>query len=209
MSSPLTAELRTHIDSMLASGRRHLLGLVGAPGSGKSTIADALLEAYPGQVCVVPMDGYNLANSELARLGRADRKGAQDTFDSAGFVALLKRLRQQTADEIVYAPEFHREIEEAIAGAIAVDPQTPLIVTEGLYLLIDHGHWAQIRGQLDEIWYVDIDDALRQERLLARHMRYGRSREAAAAWIAHTDEPNARLVAATKGRADRVVLLPG
>ncbi len=205
MTLPLPDDLHREVETWLARGRRTLLGLVGAPGAGKSTLADALLAAFPRQVRVVPMDGYHLANSELARLGRAGRKGAEDTFDSAGYVALLQRLRHAAPGETVYAPEFRREIEEAIAGAIAVSPDTPLIVTEGNYLLLDRGHWAGVRAQLDAVWYVEVDDALRRERLLARHMRFGRSREDALAWIAQTDEPNAEMIAATRDRADRVL----
>jgi pantothenate kinase len=205
MNTTLPDELHHRVATLLGSGRRQLLGLVGTPGSGKSTVAEGLLAAYPGQVRVVPMDGYHLANSELARLGRAGRKGAEDTFDSAGFAALLRRLRGQAGGETVYAPEFRREIEEAIAGAIAIDAGTPLIVTEGNYLLLERGAWAGVRPLLDEAWSVELDEARRLERLLARHMRFGRSRESALAWIAQTDEPNARLIESTRARADRVV----
>ena len=193
------------LDLLLADGRRKLLGLVGAPGSGKSTLAQALVEALPGQAQVVPMDGFHLAQAELERLGRAGRKGAPDTFDSAGYAALLRRLRGQGADEIVYAPEFRREIEEPIAGAIAVLPQTRLVITEGNYLLLDEGPWAGVAPLLDEVWYVEVDDALRVERLVRRHQQFGRSREEALAWVAQTDEPNARRIAATRARAHRVV----
>ena len=138
---------------------------------------------------------------ELARLGRAQRKGAPDTFDAAGYLALLRRLRAQGPDETVYAPEFRREIEEPIAGAIAVLPQTPLLLAEGNYLLLDEPPWAQIAGVLDEVWYLDVDDTLRRERLVARHRSFGRSAEAAHAWVMNTDEPNARRIAASAARA--------
>lgn len=184
------------------SGRRVMIGLVGAPGAGKSTAAEALRQAFPETSQVVPMDGYHLANVELKRLGRAQRKGAPDTFDSAGYADLLKRLRNQADDEIVYAPEFRREIEEPIAGAIPVFPQTGLIIAEGNYLLLNQGHWAKVHGLLDEIWYVDVDDALRIERLTRRHEHFGRSHDEAVAWVMNTDEPNARLIAADKARAD-------
>jgi pantothenate kinase len=193
------------IDALLADGRRKLLGLVGAPGSGKSTLALALQQALPGRAQVVPMDGFHLANAELRRLGRADRKGAPDTFDAAGYVALLRRLREQREDEIVYAPEFRREIEEPVAGAIALLPQTQLLIAEGNYLLLQEGAWAELGPLLDEVWYVEIDDSLRMERLVRRHQQFGRSREAALAWVAGTDEPNARRIAATRGRAHRVI----
>ena len=150
------------------------------------------------------MDGYHLANAELARLGRAGRKGAPDTFDAAGYLALLQRLREQRADEIVYAPEFRREIEEPIAGAIAVRPGTRLVITEGNYLLLDDGPWAGIASLLDDCWFVDIDPALRTDRLVARHRQFGRSVEQAADWVASTDEPNARRIEATRVRARAV-----
>ncbi|MDB5877956.1 MAG: putative kinase [Variovorax sp.] len=200
-------EERRRIDALLADGRRKLLGLVGAPGAGKSTLAAALLAALGERAQVVPMDGFHLANVELQRLGRTDRKGAPDTFDSAGYVALLQRLRTQGDDDIVYAPEFRREIEEPVAGAIAVLPATQLVITEGNYLLHDGGAWAGVAGLLDEIWYVDVNEALREARLVRRHRQFGRSEEAALAWVEQTDAPNARLIAATRVRAHHVLTL--
>lgn len=187
-------------------GQRRLLGLVGPPGAGKSTLAAALLAELGDLAVAVPMDGFHLAQVELDRLGRAGRKGAPDTFDSAGYVALLRRLRQPQAGETVYAPDFRREIEEPIAGAIGVAPEVPLVITEGNYLLLDAAqapatHWAEVRALLDEVWYIDVDDALRNTRLVRRHEQHGRSPEAARAWVAGTDEPNARLIAACRERA--------
>jgi pantothenate kinase len=192
------------LHALLTDGRRKLLGLVGPPGAGKSTLALALQRAFPDVSQVVPMDGFHLANAELRRLGRADRKGAPDTFDSAGYAALLHRLRHQRAGEIVYAPEFRRELEEPVAGAIPIFPHTRLVITEGNYLLLDSGPWADVAAMLDEVWYVDVDNALRTGRLTQRHEHFGRSRQAAADWVAATDEPNARLIEATRVRAGLV-----
>ena len=193
---------KARLNALKNGGGRKILGIVGPPGCGKSTLAAALLEFLGDEAVAVPMDGYHLANVELARLGRAGRKGAEDTFDSAGYVSLLRRLKEQQANEIVYAPEFRREIEEPIANAIPVFPETQLVITEGNYLLLDHGHWAGISELLDEIWYVDIDHAVRRERLVKRHMHFGRSQSAAEDWVANTDEPNAVRIEATKHRAD-------
>ena len=198
---PLPAAFHARVEALLAGGGRKLLGLVGPPGAGKSTLAIALQRAFPTVSQIVPMDGYHLANVELARLQRAGRKGAPDTFDSAGYVSLLQRLRVQRGDEIVYAPEFRREIEEPIAGAIPVLPETRLVITEGNYLLLEQGAWADVAALLDDSWYVAIDSGLRNQRLVARHERFGRSPEAAVAWVASTDEPNARLIDATRSRA--------
>jgi len=191
----------------IAGESRRMLGLTGAPGSGKSTLARLLVEHMPDRAVLVPMDGFHLANVQLARLGRAGRKGAHDTFDADGYVALLRRIRAQQIDEIVYAPEFRREIEEPIAGAIAVLPDHRLIVTEGNYLLLQTGVWIDVRPLLDKVWYVEVDEELRLQRLITRHMQFGRDEPAARAWVAQTDEPNAQLIASTRSRADRIVRL--
>jgi pantothenate kinase len=191
--------------ALIASGERRLLGIAGAPGSGKSTLAGLLAEALGEQAVVVPMDGFHLANRQLRRLGRQDRKGAPDTFDAAGYLALLQRLRAPVAGETVYAPSFEREIEEPIANAIAVHSQVPLVISEGNYLLLSEAPWQGIAGLLDACWYVDVDNDVRRTRLVRRHVQFGRSQEQAAAWVANTDEPNALRIERDKGRADWVV----
>jgi pantothenate kinase len=199
---PASARLRAR--ELIARSGRALLGLVGPPGSGKSTLAAALQAEFANVSQVVPMDGFHLANVELERLGRRGRKGAPDTFDSAGYVALLRRLLAQPDDEIVYAPEFRREIEEPVANAIPVFPRTQLVITEGNYLLLDEGPWASVKELLDEVWYVDVPDEVRIHRLTQRHVQFGRSGDEAAAWVANTDEPNARLIEASRARASFV-----
>jgi len=203
-ATPLPSNALARVQRLLDAGGRRILGLVGPPGAGKSTLAAQLHAAYADISQIVPMDGYHLANVELARLGRAGRKGAPDTFDADGYASLLQRLRAQRTDEIVYVPEFRREIEEPIAGAIAVLPQTRLVITEGNYLLLGDGAWARVAPQIDEVWYVEVDDTLRTERLVRRHEQFGRSAQAARDWVAGTDEPNARLIEATRARADFV-----
>lgn len=203
----LPPELAARVQHLLDKGTRQILGIAAAPGAGKSTLAEALFRAFGSAVQVVPMDGFHLANSTLVRLGRRGRKGAPDTFDAYGYVALLKRLKAQHPDEVVYAPDFRRELEEPIAGAIAIDPATRLVVTEGNYLLLDVSPWSAVRGLLDESWYVSVDDTLRRQRLVARHMRFGRSQTDALAWVDNTDEPNARFIAQHRHRADVQVQL--
>ena len=184
-----------------ATSGRHVLGITGFPGAGKSTLAEQVVAAVPAAV-LVPMDGFHLAQAVLDEAGLADRKGAPETFDRDGFVALLRRIRAQTADGApVYAPTFRRDIEEPIAGAIRVPADCPLVVTEGNYLL----HWPEVRRLLDEVWWVDVDDPVRLDRLVRRHVTFGKQPADALAWVTGSDEANALLIAADRSRADLVV----
>jgi pantothenate kinase len=209
------ADLVDRARALAVPGRRSLLGIVGSPGAGKSTLTEALLAALRADppagdgadwVAHVPMDGFHLADVELERLRRRDAKGAPDTFDAGGYVALLARLRAgDPADPVVYAPAFERTLEQPLAGAIPVPAAARLVLTEGNYLLLDSGRWPAVRPLLDEVWFCALDDAERLRRLVARHERFGKAPAAARAWVAAVDEPNAALIEATRDRADLVV----
>ncbi|MFJ5832974.1 nucleoside/nucleotide kinase family protein [Streptomyces sp. NPDC093089] len=188
-------------------GGRRVLGLAGAPGAGKSTLAARLVGRLGGLAVLVPMDGFHLAQAELERLGRADRKGAPDTFDADGYTALLARLRTPVPGTTVYAPAFDRALEEPVAGSIAVPADVPLVVTEGNYLLHDEGPWAAVLPLLDEAWYLDLDAGRRVPRLVERHVRFGKDRARAERWVRDSDEANARLVARGRDRAHLVVTM--
>jgi pantothenate kinase len=191
--------------ALAGQGGRRILGIAGAPGGGKSTLAAALIaELGPDTARLVGMDGFHLAQAELERLGRGDRKGAPDTFDASGFAALLRRLRARE-DAVVYAPEFRREIEEPVACAVPVPREVPLVVTEGNYLLVADGDWADVHALLDEAWFVEGDDDRRRDWLIARHIEFGKAPDFAREWVLRSDERNAELVATTRRRADLVV----
>jgi len=182
--------------TQVATDTTFLLGVVGPPGSGKSTLAE--LAAAP----TLPMDGYHFSNEHLDRLQLRSKKGSPDTFDCAGFASALRRLRE---GQDVVAPRFDREIDAAIPGAISLRSDAPLIVVEGNYLLHDRDGWDVVRPLLDEVWYLEVDDDVRLQRLIARHRQYGRSGEQAARWVIEVDEPNAVVIRATRCRADAVV----
>ncbi len=199
-------DLLDALDVHLGSGKRRIIGVVGAPGAGKSTLAAAVHAARPDSTTVVPMDGFHLAQSALQSLGRAGRKGAPDTFDAAGYVALLQRIRsQRPGDAAIWAPAFERAMEEPVAGSIAVSADVPVVITEGNYLLLDESPWPDVAALLDEVWYLDVDHPTRLSRLVARHVAHGRSPEAARAWVDNIDEPNARQIEASQCRATRTV----
>ncbi|WP_305790202.1 nucleoside/nucleotide kinase family protein [Symbioplanes lichenis] len=194
--------------ALVVDGQRAVLGIAGPPAAGKTTLAGELVTAIarerPGWVAHVPMDGFHLADVELSRLGRRDRKGAPDTFDPWGYANLLRRLRED-ADDMIYAPGFERVLEQPIAGAIPVPREARLIVSEGNYLLLDDPRWAGVRPLVAEVWYAGLDRETRLERLIARHVRFGKEPGAARAWALGTDERNAALIEATRDRADLVI----
>lgn len=208
---PVSADVIAAARKLLGDGsQRCLLGIVGAPGAGKSTLTDVLVHQLYDQAVNVPMDGFHLAERQLARLGLTDRKGAPRTFDANGYVALLARIRHGFENgDTVYAPVFEREIGEPVAGAIAVEPATPLVITEGNYLLLEEPPWCEILHMLDEVWYLNIADDVRENWLADRHVCHGRTRTESWDWIAHNDRPNASQVTASSNRADRHLIWDG
>ena len=182
---------------------RRLLGIAGPPGAGKSTLAASLVRTTPDAV-LVPLDGFHLADATLDDFGLRGRKGAPETFDAWGYAALLRRLRE-APPETVYAPGFERDLEQPLAGAVAVPASTGLVVTEGNYLLLDRPEWRAARALLDEVWFVTLDPAVRRQRLVARHVAFGKTPAEAERWVEQVDEPNARLVEAHRDGADRVI----
>lgn len=188
-------------------GPRVVVGIAGAPGAGKSTLAAAVADRLGPRCALVGMDGFHLAQSVLDSAGLTPVKGAPETFDVGGYLALLQRL-VSTPRELVYAPQFRRDLEEPIAGAVRIGVDVDVILTEGNYLLLDSSPWDRLSGLLTETWYLDTPEDVRRSRLIARHVGFGRAQQAARnRVITGSDGVNARLVISSRRRAD-LVLLP-
>lgn len=198
-------EAKAIVVERASSLTRMIIGIVGKPGGGKSTLSKYLLQGMdPSVVSVVPMDGFHLSNKVLKELGRSERKGAQDTFDVKGFTTLIARIKSDGAEPIYY-PVFDRSIEESIAAQGVVYPSTRVVIVEGNYLMHDKDGWQEIAPLLDQSWYAYLDEDLRISRLISRHIAFGKDPESAKAWAKGSDQVNAELIETGVARCDFLI----
>jgi pantothenate kinase len=199
--------------SVLKPGQRYILGITGAPGAGKTTFTNWLVREINSRThgdnpaIGVPMDGFHYTNQKLGEMGLLELKGIPETFDSAGFLALLKSLRHST-NENVYAPLFKRSIEASIANGIVVKPAHSICVVEGNYLLLQDEPWSQCKQFFDQVWFINSTLDVITPRLLQRHIEAGRTEAGAQQKVQSTDLRNARVIEHTKHLADRILDLP-
>ena len=197
-------EVADVIRTRVVPGTRTIVGIVGAPGAGKSTIAAQLAEQLPA--ALLPMDGFHLPQARLVELGRRERMGAPDTFDVEGFIATLATIHENSGDQVT-APGFDRGIEEPLPGALALSPEFPLVIVEGNYLLLDTDGWERAAVYFELTFFVDVRDEIRIPRLIARHVEFGKSEPDARAWALGPDQTNTELIRATAARADYIIAL--
>ena len=184
---------------------RVLVAIAGAPGSGKSTVAEALVaqlnQATPGRAAVLPMDGYHYDDMLLGQLGRHARKGAPDTFDVLGLRQMLARLRDNFEDAVV-VPVFDRDLEIARAGARLIPASVDIVVVEGNYLLLREPPWDTLKPHFDLTVMVDVPEQVLRQRLTARWQSYALSSEEIARKLDEVDLPNGRFVKSESAEAD-------
>ncbi|MER5222479.1 nucleoside/nucleotide kinase family protein [Streptomyces flaveus] len=201
---PALADLAADAWQLTARLPRAVLGLAGPPGAGKSTLARALVAHLGERAAYLPLDGFHLSNRQLARLALTSRKGSEPSFDVWGYVALLRRVLEDT-DADIYVPDYDRTIDEPIAARHLVPPTARLIVTEGNYLACDLPGWREAYALMRECWYVEAPGEVRQVRLVERQLAGGRSEVAARDWVRTNDDPNGKLVEESRDRCHRIV----
>ena len=188
----LVALIGARLDS-----HRLIVALAGAPGAGKSTIASILrdrsVDELGASTEIVPMDGFHLDDSVLRARNLLTRKGASNTFDVGGLVALLQRIRADTEDEIA-APVFDRALEVSRAGALIITRLTRVVIVEGNYLLLDLPPWAALRGLFDISVRIRTPQGLLRRRLVDRWTSFGLPEEEIARKVEGNDLPNGELI---------------
>ncbi|MES2968586.1 MAG: nucleoside/nucleotide kinase family protein [Pseudomonadota bacterium] len=188
-----------------ADGRgRFITALAGPPGAGKSTLAAAVVAALGPGARVVPMDGFHYDDTVLIARGQRARKGAPETFDVAGFLNLMRRLRDDTETEVAI-PVFDRTMELSRAGADIVTPDDQFLVVEGNYLLLEENPWTALGDYFDMTVFLDVPEAELERRLIQRWLDHGKTEAEAVAWIASNDLPNALRVTRGSRTADAVI----
>ncbi|MBO9406532.1 AAA family ATPase [Shimia sp. R9_1] len=183
-------------------GARRVVAVAGAPASGKSTLAEeiaARLRAAGSAVQVVPMDGFHMDNQDLVDLRLLARKGAPNTFDVEGFVALAGQLSQGGVQAY---PTFDRARDVTIPGGGAVSAQCDTVVVEGNYLLFDAPVWRALSDIWDVSVFLSVPEEELRRRLVERWLTHGLSQEQAEQRAEENDLTNARLVQSQRLHAD-------
>ncbi len=143
-----------------------LVGVAGGSGSGKTTIARAIVDALPSHhVSAIEHDAYY---RDLVHLPYEDRVKVNfdhpDSLDNELFVRHLDALR---AGQPIEKPryDFARHVRET--ETLRVDP-SPIIVVEGILVLA----LEAVRSRLDVKLYVDTDADLRLMRRIRRDLEH-------------------------------------
>lgn len=194
------------VQSRLNNDERLIVAIAGAPGSGKSTIAEQLHEHWGGDnglSSLVPMDGFHLDNTILDREGWRSRKGAPHTFDVLGLKRTLAAIKADRED--VYLPVFDREADLSRAAARRVTSSQRLILVEGNYLLFNQPPWTELHAFFDLRIFLRVPLETLEKRLMQRWLNHGFSEDQAREKVGQNDLPNARAVTDNLSEADCIL----
>lgn len=187
--------------------KRFVLGIVGIPASGKSSLTVQLMEYIeaiaPSEAALLPMDGYHLTNHKLDELGLRDRKGSPHTFDAEGYVQAIEAVKP--AGVSLSFPVYDRAIHDPKPDAGQIESSHQLIVTEGNYLLLDQPPWDRLGQVINECWWLDTPTEQAKEWMIKRHVQGGRTEEDARSHYEHSDAANTQLILEHSREPDLII----
>ncbi|MBL1405209.1 MAG: nucleoside/nucleotide kinase family protein [Rhizobiales bacterium] len=176
---------------------RSIVAIAGAPGSGKSTIAEKLFSDLTrhekNRAEILPMDGYHLDDGLLEDRGTLKRKGSPNTFDVDGLHHMLKRIKCADEHEVI-VPTFDRSLEISRAGARHISADTEIILVEGNYLLSNEEPWHKLRSNYDLTIMINVSEKILKERLSQRWLSYDYTEDVISQKLELNDLPNGRYV---------------
>ena len=196
----IAREIAHQINSVPGTGRR-LIALAGPPAAGKSTVSEALVSELGEDAALVAMDGFHFSNAILDVRGLRPRKGAPETFDLAGFKALLHRLK---TEEEVAVPTFDRKLDTSIGSSRLIEAHHQTLVVEGNYLLLDEPGGRELAGFWDFSVFLDVPVETLKSRLIQRWLDHGFDQAGAVRKALSNDIPNALRVVENRLKADFV-----
>ncbi|AYM08776.1 nucleoside triphosphate hydrolase [Agrobacterium radiobacter] len=195
-----------------ANGRRVMIAIAGAPGSGKSTIAEHVVDVLNAgesvSAALFPMDGFHYDDAVLEEMKRRPFKGAIDTFDAHGLRHMLERLKANE-DDVVAVPVFDRAIEIARAGGRLIPQSVDVIVCEGNYLLASQSPWDRLKQIFDLTVFVDVDEDDLRARLRERWRSFGLGEDEINRKVEENDLPNGRFIISANTEPDLHIGNPG
>ncbi|KFY12587.1 hypothetical protein V492_03797 [Pseudogymnoascus sp. VKM F-4246] len=205
----------------LQPGSRYLVAISGIPGSGKTTLAQAITArlnashaasdpSSPPLAVYVPMDGFHLTRAQLSAMPNAaeahERRGAHWTFDPEKLLELVRAIKDP-AQGTVFGPSFDHALKDPVEEDVRIDETAKVVVLEGLYLSLEARLWGEVGREMDERWFVDVDKKVATARVVERHIRSGvcASREEAVERATGSDALNADEILAGRGKVDEVI----
>jgi uridine kinase len=143
-----------------------VLGIAGGSGSGKSTIARAVLEALPvGKGVLLQQDHYYRAQSHLPP---SERAGVNyDHPDALELDLLISQLDALRTGSSILRPTYDFTAHDRLKDGVPVDP-APVIVVEGILVLADE----RLRSRFEVKLYVDTDPDIRVIRRIRRDLEH-------------------------------------
>ena len=139
----------------------YIIGIAGGSGSGKSTFAQRLKEAFPDHVSLISCDNYYIPHDDLPLQERALLN--YDAPEALEFDLMVRHLEQLKNGQPAQCPVYDFTLHTRSDRITQIEPR-PIILIDGILIF----HDPSLRGCMDLKIYVETDA---DERILRRARR--------------------------------------